>query len=725
MNIIEENKGLYSSTNSIPAICKLIDIIQHPSKFTSKINRVNVIELTLLSMFFIFLFVTRYSYHLVFHTSAELFAIIISVGIFFITLYSNSLSENNFIVFLGIGYFFISIIDAFHMFTYPGVSIIFEKGSQTIAVQFWIAARYITAFTLLGSLLLLYKKVNKFNSLAVFFFYLVFCFFIIYSIVKLKIFPQCYDMNNGLTQFKIVSEYIVAILLLIAAFLLFNLRRNMDFYLFFYMECHLISMAVSEILFTNLFSPLDWSNVWSHFIRVISYFFLYKAIIETGLKRPYTILFRKIDTIGNELDITSVRLKQEQYQHQMIEEMLVKNDKCYELIINNSSDAIIVTYKNKIIYANGRAAKIFGADKTGDLIARELLDFVHPKTAENVKQQFEKLHSKTSPATQYEYSIVSSNGTIVDVEAMSHFFLYNGKLSDISILKDISPRNQINKLKNDIADNEKVLNETKEYNRLLTEFFSNISHDLKTPLNVILGAIQVLDLPGNDNIPYNTMFRLNKYHKMMKQNCYRLVRLVNNLIDLSKFDSGYLKINLSNQNIVSIVEDISLSVVDYIENRGLTIIFDTDFEEKVIAIDVDKLERIILNLLSNSIKFTDSGGTIYVNVNDQGEKVVISVKDTGIGIPADKLPSIFDRFSQVDKTLTRNKEGSGIGLSLVKTLVEMHGGTVSISSVEGKGTEINIELPAVTVEGESDTAISNLGRNNIEKINIEFSDIYS
>jgi len=308
---------------------------------------------------------------------------------------------------------------------------------------------------------------------------------------------------------------------------------------------------------------------------------------------------------------------------------------------------------------------------------------------------------------------------------VSDFLIYQGELSYISILKDVSSKRQICKLKKDISNNEIALYETKEYNRLLTEFFSNISHELKTPLNVMLGAIQILALPHNIDLPYNSEIKLNKYHRMIKQNCYRLLRLINNLIDLSKFDSGYLKLKLSNQNIVSIVEEIVLSVVDYIEDRGLTVVFDTDVEEKIISVDADKIERIILNLLSNSIKFTDKGGRISVDMSDMGDSVAISVKDTGIGIPEDKLKTVFNRFCQVDKTLTRNKEGSGIGLSLVKTLVEMHGGTIKISSVEGEGSEVNIELPVRIVEDEIATADDSLrGQAKVEKISIEFSDIY-
>ncbi len=692
--------------------------VQGISAKTKHLRKESTFQLFLFAVFLIFLYLIRYSYHLLFHTSAELFVCGISFALFFVSLNTNSMLKNKFIVFLGIGYFFIGIIDMFHIFVYSGVSIIFYNGDQSKVVQFWMSGRYMTAITLLGSTLLLYKNLKKFRTCLIFIAYFLASCGIIASILYFNVFPDCYKIGHGLTRFKIISELVITIIILIVALLYFKKRKNIDSKLFINMECHLVLMAISELLFTYFFNPSDWTNVWSHIVRVLSYFFLYKAIIETGLKRPYNILYDKINNIDNQL-------KQEQQQRMMIEDMLVKNDRCYELIINNSSDAIIVTSEGKLIFANDRAEKIFGVYTSGELIGMELLSFVHPDDRILVRKHMEMSCLGQASPVQYEYKIMSHKGRIIDLESTSDILVYQGKLSNISILKDISSRKQISKLKSDIRDNERVLNETIEYNKLLTEFFSNISHELKTPLNVILGAIQILNLPHDFELPQPFEENLNKYHRVMKQNCYRLLRLVNNLIDLSKFDSGFLKLNLSNQNIVSVVEEITLSVADYVESRGLSITFDTDCEEKVIAVDADKIERIILNLLSNSIKFTDKDGSILISIGDKGEMVSISVRDTGIGIPKDKLETIFERFGQVDKTLTRNREGSGIGLSLVKTLVEMHGGVIKISSMEGKGSEVYIELPVKVLDDEASANRAVVSRTNVENINVEFSDIYS
>ncbi len=234
--------------------------------------------------------------------------------------------------------------------------------------------------------------------------------------------------------------------------------------------------------------------------------------------------------------------------------------------------------------------------------------------------------------------------------------------------------------------------------------------------------MQILDLYKKDAKSYD---KKEQYIKVIKQNCYRLMRLINNLLDTTKLDSGYLKLNLVNCNIVNLVEEITLSVVYYAESKNINIIFDTDVEEKIMAVDPDKIERIVLNLLSNAIKFTGSGGNIYVTVKDFEDNIIISVKDTGIGIPKDKIENIFDRFVQVDKTLRRNKEGSGIVLYLVKSFVNMHEGTIDIQSEIGKGSEFIINIPVKLVKEDLEKENNVFYSPSKEYVDMEFADIYS
>ncbi|MDP4089622.1 MAG: sensor histidine kinase, partial [Bacillota bacterium] len=281
------------------------------------------------------------------------------------------------------------------------------------------------------------------------------------------------------------------------------------------------------------------------------------------------------------------------------------------------------------------------------------------------------------------------------------------------------------KLKEEILEEKKkLLTEMSNYDMMKTEFFVNISHELRTPLNIILSTLQLINLYMDKGQVSSDEIELPKHLQVMKQNCYRLIRLVNNIIDISKIDSGYMEPTFHNHDIVAAVEDTALSAADYISSNGIDLYFDTDIEEKHMCFDKEKIERIMLNLLSNAVKFSKPGSTIAVELKDMGDSVSISVKDTGIGIHKDKLQVIFERFVQVDKSLTRSQEGSGIGLSLVKALVEMHKGTITVESEYGKGTTFIIALPSTLPETRKEESQKlKLPSAPVEKVYIEFSDI--
>lgn len=264
-----------------------------------------------------------------------------------------------------------------------------------------------------------------------------------------------------------------------------------------------------------------------------------------------------------------------------------------------------------------------------------------------------------------------------------------------------------------------------EMERLRLEFFANLSHELRTPLNLIFSSLQTLELLEKYLLEKNIRFK--NYIEIINQNSKRLLRLVNNLIDSTKFDCGFYKYNPKNQDIVCFMENIAMSVAEFAKQNDINLIFDTNVEEKVIAFDLEKLERTILNLLSNSIKYTNSPGKIEVILNDCGDTFNITVKDNGIGIPMDKLPVIFDRFKQVENRLRKRSEGSGIGLSLVKDLVKIQGATIKVKSEVGVGSEFTVKLPCKVLKGEdyvNKTYCDYSSNELVTRINIEFSDIY-
>ncbi len=288
--------------------------------------------------------------------------------------------------------------------------------------------------------------------------------------------------------------------------------------------------------------------------------------------------------------------------------------------------------------------------------------------------------------------------------------------------KDITYRLKLEKEKNE-------LEKTIEIESLKTDFFANMSHEFKTPLNIILTTVQVLydKLIVQDNNIDNLQM-IKKYLKGIKQNSYRLLKIVNNIMDITKIDSGIYNLELGNYNIISIVEDIVISLSGYLKENKRNIIFDTMEEEVILACDPMKIERIMLNLLSNALKYTNENGNIDVIIDiDKGSnEVIINVKNDGDRISEDDKERIFERFTQSQNLFTRKAEGTGIGLFLVKLLVEQHGGRIYVDTSEEIGTKFVFTLPITLVEEKKENyTYTKQIVSKVEKYDIEFSDIYS
>ena len=261
-----------------------------------------------------------------------------------------------------------------------------------------------------------------------------------------------------------------------------------------------------------------------------------------------------------------------------------------------------------------------------------------------------------------------------------------------------------------------AMHKAEEANKIKTHFISNISHELKTPINVIMSAIQLINY---NNIECNSYS--NNTLTIIDNNCKRLLRLINNLIDVQKHELDDTKLNLSSVNIVNLIEKLVGSVIPYANSKNLNLIFDTNKEDIILKLDSDKIERIILNLLSNAIKFSKPYGEIRINLIFK-DYLYISVEDDGIGIAKEDLNRIFDKFTQLDTSFSRKNEGSGIGLSIVKSFVLLHNGKISVKSELNKGTSFLIKLPLTepsNIETEY-TSYDNLSEN----VKIELSDIY-
>lgn len=395
----------------------------------------------------------------------------------------------------------------------------------------------------------------------------------------------------------------------------------------------------------------------------------------------------------------------------IIEEYNVLKDKAKGLSLHYTS----LTYPGfKILYMNNEAftSLQYANPNIKDVFSIIGKNLFHVYNRSTIDEELE-LKSRLKEVIEKRQPIYSFIRKII----------WDGELNYYKIIYQpvYNINNQVDKITMigiDITEEERAKEELAKALKTQDETFINISHELKTPLNVIFSASQLIDIMIKKDAGINN--QIESTNNIVLQNCYRLTKLINNILDISKIESGFYDLSLTNEDIVHVTEDIVHSIAQYIRNMELQIVFDTNIEEKIIAIDLYKFERIMLNLISNAIKFSNPKGVILINLNSKDDFIEISVQDFGIGIAKEHQDIIFNKFQQVNKSLNRKVEGTGIGLSLVKSLTDLHNGTITVDSTLGEGTTFTLKLPAITVDNQ------NVSKPNDRTgmIRFEFSDIY-
>ena len=337
----------------------------------------------------------------------------------------------------------------------------------------------------------------------------------------------------------------------------------------------------------------------------------------------------------------------------------------YELIGSNSSKA--TTKENYVIYNDllpGKYTfKVRAVDSRGDISDSETMEF-------SIKYPF-----WMSPIACFIYLVIAI------------LFIINNKYKLKYLDRLVKSRTK--ELEEQMIKNEELYNNNIKIEENKNKYLVNLSHELRTPLNVISSTNQLLlELSKKDAIKSD---KLAYYIDISEMNCNRLLNLVNNILDNTKLQSKMYTLNLKEVDIIYLVEETSLTLIDYIKSKSIELIIDPEVEEKIILCDDYEIERCIVNLVSNAAKFTPEGGNITITIKDLDDKVMISVLDTGVGIEEKYHKTIFDRFNQVDND--ESKGGSGLGLSITSKIVELHKGEIYVESKVGEGSNFVIILP--------------------------------
>jgi len=269
----------------------------------------------------------------------------------------------------------------------------------------------------------------------------------------------------------------------------------------------------------------------------------------------------------------------------------------------------------------------------------------------------------------------------------------------------------------------KVVQDLRKRGNLQEEFLLNISHDLRSPINVILSILQCFKYEDESDVNKIDASKRKEYRDIMRRNSLKIVKLIDNLIDVSKLEKNYFTLNKYNVEIINLIESTVTSIEKYAEQKNINIIFDTNMEECMCAVDPEAIDRIMMNLLSNAIKFSEANKNILVNVTVNEETINISVKDSGMGIKKEDQKIIFNRFIQAKSGEKSEFKGSRIRLDLVSYLCRAHGGDIKLVSNYGEGSNFIVTLPRVLVEVDNNDCMFKR-RSRIEQLEVEFSDIY-
>ncbi|MHC1682428.1 MAG: sensor histidine kinase [Clostridiaceae bacterium] len=412
----------------------------------------------------------------------------------------------------------------------------------------------------------------------------------------------------------------------------------------------------------------------------------------------------------------------EQYTGNMKNLLIIIDEKENIVYTNKKARRYLKLKDNKELNIRNYFNKIKCYDLSSEIIDYNSLSFINIIKSDFKLKNEEELVEYKGRYFQVEASVINGRNISILINDVSKFMSENKNIYEkneelTSLAKELMVKCALNT--NLRKKEHELRTRLEEINRSNKDFFNFVSHELRTPLTIIISSIQLCKEVNKKEITKKidkTLLRIN-------QNAKRLLKLVNNILDLTKANAGHLTIDKNPTEIVSYSEYIVESVNTYAKVKNINIIFDTTHEEGILDIDRDKYEKILLNILSNAIKYSSENKNIYVNLELYEDSFKVLVKDEGIGIPKDKIKYIFQSFAQVQSTLAKESDGTGLGLSLVQKYVELMNGNIDVYSEIDKGSTFVVEFKCPVSYNFNPDKFMDYNGDIFRNINLEFSDI--
>ncbi|MBN2402259.1 MAG: PAS domain S-box protein [Spirochaetes bacterium] len=392
-------------------------------------------------------------------------------------------------------------------------------------------------------------------------------------------------------------------------------------------------------------------------------------------------------------------------ERKILERNMINKEREFRMMIENGSDIIsIIGTDGLILYKNPSVKNQLEYDPI-DLIGRNIFRFIHPDDKQILINEYTGLIKNLYSTLVKEYRFKTKNNSWRILESkFNPIFDEHGSVSCVIInSRDITERKQAeDEIKTHKNNLEELIKErtfelmysremSEAANRAKSEFIANMSHELRTPLNSIIGFSKLMETGYNPDTYYD-------YLDNIKNSGSRLLEMINNILDLIKIDAGKIKFKKRPVRIDTIINSCINTIRETTEMKNRRIEYINDNGNPEILGDESRLEQMFLQLLSNAVKFTQNDGLIKIDSRIKSKSIEVNITDNGIGIKTEFQSRIFNAFQMGELGLIRENKGAGIGLSIVKKIIDAHDGLISIISKEGKGSTFIITIPIITAQ---------------------------
>ena len=627
-----------------------------------------------------FLIVVSFYNYLLFHTLAEAFSIVIGVLMCLTAWQTHAFSRNHFLMYLANGYFWVALLDLVHTLIYKGMHI-YPMAEANPATQFWIATRCFEALLLLSAPLFLTRGVGRHGSFLAFGALAA----MLYALIMSGSFPDAYIEGQGLTSFKVASEYLVITLLAAAFFHIWHRRHLLEAETVSLMGMAILLTIGSELAFTFYINVYDFSNLAGHIFKLFSFWLIFIAIVRINLIRPYTLLQ---DEVRRRRDAEEALRRGNEELERRVMERTASLRKSEQLLEATGQTAKVggweLDAETDTLHWTRQTFRIHDLPDGRQPPLDEALNFYPPEEREKVSEAVRRAIEFGEP---YDLVVrfVTAKGNRLWTRAICRPVRKDGKtVKLVGAFQDITELKQTE----EALMQAKVAAETA--NRAKSTFLANMSHELRTPLNAIIGFAQILR--------YSPL--MPEEYKELVQNIHKggryLLTLINDILDLAKVEAGRIELFPEQVTVETFFQEVVAMFRFRAEQKGVA--FDYQAEAPLpysIHIDPNRLRQVVINLLGNAVKFTKQGH-VSLSVDYSDARLHIRVTDTGPGIAPEQHEEIFKPFSQTGDKQSQ-LQGTGLGLSITRKIVELMGGGIRLDSCPCEGSCFYVEIPVAAV----------------------------